>query len=85
MYYLYILLNSVTKKFYIGQTKNLERRLYYHNSGFNKSTKGKGSWELAYKEIFPFRTDAIKREKELKAKKSKQFIISLIKNGERPE
>ena len=39
MYYLYILKSNKIEKFYIGQTNNLEKRIFYHNNGYSKSTK----------------------------------------------
>jgi putative endonuclease len=78
MFYVYILRSQTTGKFYIGQTENLERRLHYHNSGYSKSTKSGVPWELVYNEEFEDRTSAMKREVELKRKKSKIYIKGLI-------
>ena len=78
MFYIYILRSQTTRRFYIGQTENLERRLHYHNSGYSKSTKSGVPWELVYKEEFEDRTSAMKREAELKRKKSKIYIKGLI-------
>ena len=85
LFYLYILLNSITGKFYIGQTKDLQRRLIYHNSGYGKSTRGEGHWELVYQEMYKTRRDAVNREREIKLKKSREFIKALIHSVERPE
>jgi len=85
MFFLYILWSRSTNKFYIGQTKDLNRRLIYHNSGYNKSTKAGGNWELVYAENFNTHNEAVKREKELKRKKSRDYIQRLVKNRECPE
>jgi putative endonuclease len=79
-FYLYILRNKVTDKFYIGSTENLEARLERHNSGYVKSTKsGSPNWEIVYTESFESRSLAQSREYEVKKKKSRKYIEYLIK------
>jgi putative endonuclease len=79
MYYLYILFSSKTGKFYIGSTDNPEARLKHHNAGATPSTKsGAPFWEIKYIENFTDRTAALKRELEIKKKKSKRYIEWLI-------
>jgi putative endonuclease len=75
-YTLYILQNPAGK-FYIGQTSNLEDRLKRHNEGRSQFTKGKGPWNLVYQEQYSTRTEAIRREKQLK-KWRKELIQRLI-------
>jgi len=74
MFYVYILLSQKDYKRYIGFTDNLERRIVEHNSGLVKSTKNRRPLTLSYFEKFENKTDALKREKVIKAKKGK-FII----------
>ena len=51
---------------YVGWTNNIEERLKKHNSSKGaKSTRGR-QWELIYFEEFDLKTDALKREYELK-------------------
>jgi putative endonuclease len=52
MYTVYILFSSKTQKFYIGQTQNIENRLFEHNSGETKSTKGGIPWIKNGKRMF---------------------------------
>jgi len=88
MYYLYILKSKTSEKYYIGQTKDIEHRLFYHNSGYSKSTKSGVPWELVYIENFTNRSDAVKREYNIKNQKSKLYINNLVekyKLGERPD
>ena len=66
-------------KIYIGQTNNLEKRLKRHNGKLpNKKTSftsiNKGIWKVVYKETFNTRIEAIKREKQLKGSRGRQFI-----------
>lgn len=77
MYYVYVLHNESTDQFYIGQTNNLKDRVKRHNEGRSKYTKDKGRWSLFYFEKYSTRRDAVKREKEIKSKKSRSYIEKL--------
>ncbi|NVK48750.1 MAG: GIY-YIG nuclease family protein [Cyclobacteriaceae bacterium] len=79
MYFVYILFNSKTNKYYIGSTERPEARLKHHNSGSTPSTKaGAPFWEIKYLEELPNRSEALKRELEIKRKKSRKYIEWLI-------
>ncbi len=78
MFYLYILKNEQTDRFYIGSTNNLERRLSEHLKGKVRTTKVLKSYELVYFEEFLTDHEARMREKELKSYKSKKYITWLI-------
>ena len=68
MYYVYILRTSANT-LYIGQTNNLEKRLLEHKNKTSKSAKYIryfSSFSLVYKEEFPTRKEAMKREWQLK-------------------
>lgn len=78
MYFVYILQSKVDASFYIGYTENLERRVQQHNNGESAYTSRKMPWDVVYFEEFPEKSDAIKREKFLKAQKNKSFYQSLI-------
>ena len=73
-YYTYIIESSVKKKWYIGYTNDIERRLVEHNSEQNKSTKGKGPWKLILLRIFDNNLDANRFELKLKKLRNKEFI-----------
>ena len=77
--YVYAIYNRKADKFYIGQTKDLNQRLEYHNgTEFKKSYTSRfdGSWELVYKEECANREVALKREKQLKSFRGREFIKS---------
>jgi putative endonuclease len=78
LYYLYILKSKTSDKYYIGHTENIERRLFYHNSGYSKSTKYGVPWELVYLENYNNRSEAVQRENQLKSQKSEEYISRLI-------
>ena len=65
--YTYILYSPEFDKIYIGQTKDLQKKLAAHNSGKSHSTKSYVPWELVYYEEYASRSQAMKREKELKS------------------
>lgn len=79
MFTVYILKTSANT-LYIGQTNNLEKRLEEHKAKSIKSAKylrAFGSFELVYKEEYPTRSEALKREYELKqlTKTQKERLI----------
>jgi putative endonuclease len=74
MYYIYIIQSNIDGSFYTGQCKNLSERLKHHNNGYTKSTKAKTPWQLVYYEPFDTRTEASRREIEIKKKKSRLYL-----------
>ena len=80
MFFIYIIYSIKIDQYYIGQTENLENRLYRHNNSGSKSTKKAKDWTLKYTEVFTTRSLAVKRETEIKGKKSRSYIESLIKS-----
>ena len=74
IYYAYVLYSSKFDRIYIGHTSNLEQRYTAHNLGKSKFTKKIIPWKLVYFEEFPTRSLAMKREKELKSHKGRDFI-----------
>jgi len=83
MFFLYLLENTATKKFYIGVTKDLERRVKEHNKNkvkFTGRNKFQGGWKLLY--FLEFKDEAIAYKEELRLKKSKnkKYILWYFKN-----
>ncbi len=81
MYFTYILYSELRDKYYIGSSENLERRLERHNAGGTPSTKSGRPWKIIYYEQFNSRTEAIKRENQIKAMKSLKYIEMLIQES----
>ncbi|HRP39223.1 MAG: GIY-YIG nuclease family protein [Chitinophagales bacterium] len=69
-------------KYYVGHTSDMERRLNEHNSNQTRYTSqtAKG-WKVVYTEHFGSRSEAMKREREIKSKKSRKYIEVLIGGG----
>jgi putative endonuclease len=83
MFTSYVIYNKIRDKIYIGYTADLIKRLKRHNKKLPSKTasftsKNNGSWGLIYNEDFSTRKEAIRREKELKSFKGREFIRSLI-------
>lgn len=80
--HVYILFSLKLNKYYVGSTPDLQRRLAEHNRGKEKFTKTGVPWLLVYSETFEQLTAARKRELEIKKKKSRKYIESLIHSVE---
>jgi putative endonuclease len=78
-YSTYILYSQSRDRYYIGYSQNPITRLEEHNSGATVSTRSGRPWQLVYQEDFDNKTQAIKRESEIKRKKSRKYIELLIK------
>jgi putative endonuclease len=77
--HVYVLYSESFRKIYIGYTSNLEKRVQSHNS---LATKG---WTIKFRPWVLFRTEefvdkksALKRERELKSAKGREFIWEMI-------
>lgn len=80
MCWLYILKNTVTDRYYIGSTNNLDRKIKQHRSGSTRTTKVLKTYKLVYFEKFSNIIHARIREKKLKSYKSKRYSEWLINN-----
>lgn len=85
MWYVYILYSRKIDKYYTGYTDNLQWRLERHNDGWGRYTKQGIPWKLVYHETYSIKAEALRREKEIKQKKSRKYIEELINAGGRPE
>ena len=76
----FCILYSITRDtYYIGHTSDsMEERLRRHNSNHKGFTGGVGDWTVCYIEEFPTKELAYKREREVKAWKSRKRIEKLI-------
>ncbi len=78
MFYVYVLKSLKNGRHYTGSTKNLERRIYEHNSGQTKYTRIAGPFELIYKESYNTKLEASKREKFLKTGKGREILQKIL-------
>ena len=78
-YYVYILYSEMIDQFYVGHTSDLENRLYRHTNSGSKATKKASDWKIVYTQQFESKAAAYQREVQIKNKKSRKYIESLIK------
>ncbi|MFB3897604.1 MAG: GIY-YIG nuclease family protein [bacterium] len=81
-YHVYVLQSITTGEIYIGQTSDLTRRITQHNDPLCKLTlhtkRRHGPWRLVYSEVCKDRSSAMKREKELKSGKGREWIRNQV-------
>jgi putative endonuclease len=80
MFTVYVLYSREFEKIYIGFTSDLETRFKSHNElGTKGWTIKYRPWIILYQEEFDSKSEAMKRERELKSGRGREFIWSLIK------
>jgi len=77
-HFVYILQSQKDGSYYVGASKNVETRLEQHNRGAGRSTKARRPWRLIYTEEHNTRSEAGRREREIKKQKSRSYIESII-------
>ena len=78
---LYLYCKCSDGSLYTGWTNNLEKRIKDHNAGRGaKYTKARRPVVLVYKEEFPTKQEAMKREWEIK-RLSRKEKLSMIENS----
>jgi len=82
MFFVYIIEALKSKRYYIGQTENLEERIKRHNQGRNLSTKAYIPWRVKWWKEYGKRSEAVKVESKLKRIKKRIGIEKfVIDNG----
>ncbi|GAB4301886.1 MAG: hypothetical protein Kow0068_24730 [Marinilabiliales bacterium] len=76
-YTVYILESKQSGRYYIGQTKDLAKRLSEHNRGRCKSTRSGIPWDVIYTEVYESRELAYNQEKRIKNKGAGRFLKEL--------
>ena len=85
MYFVYILHSTHIDRYYIGHTSDIQIRIECHNNGSSRYTARAKDWKLVYQEEYETKGEAMKRENEIKQKKSRVYIEELINSGGRPD
>jgi putative endonuclease len=80
-FWVYIIYSLSLDKFYVGYTTDLEKRLTEHNTGISTFTSKATDWELKLSEAYQTREKAMKREKQIKTKKSRKYTEWLINSA----
>jgi putative endonuclease len=78
-FHVYVLHSPSFNKIYIGFTSDIEARILSHNILANKGWTIKfRPWTLIHTESFATKPEALKREKELKSARGREFIRKSI-------
>jgi putative endonuclease len=78
--YLYIL-ESENKRYYVGSTNNLERRLKQHQRGHTSTTLRMKNWILVFQQEYESLEKAREAEKVIKSWKRKDYITKIVNDG----
>ena len=79
MFYVYILYSEIADKYYIGQTEEIDQRIVIHNL---RQNLGMNDWQLKYFENHETRSEAVRRESEIKRKKRRTYLEHLISSAD---
>ena len=79
MWFTYIIYSELRDQYYIGYAQNPSSEVERHNLGEMAATRKGNPWRLVYVEKYPSEADAMRRAKEIKAKKSRSYIEQLLK------
>jgi len=78
MFFTYILYSKSIDKYYVGHTgQTLDERLKKHLSNHKDFTGWVKDWTVYHYEVYDTKSQAYKRELEIKSKKSRKFIEGL--------
>ncbi|MDD3558554.1 MAG: GIY-YIG nuclease family protein [Melioribacteraceae bacterium] len=78
IYFDYILHSEKFSRYYVGHCKNCESRLLDHNRGKVKSTKAYVPWSIIYTDQFQTKSEAFRREMEIKSYKGGEAFRKLV-------
>ena len=81
MFMVYVLHSPTYDKIYIGYSSNIEERLRSHNAlGTKGWTLKYRPWVLVHTESFETKREALRREKQLKSSRGREWIWSKIRS-----
>jgi putative endonuclease len=73
----YIIHSQDLQRYYVGSTEIVEKRLQEHNAGKSTSTRAGIPWELIHTEFFTTRSQAMLRERKIKARGIKRYLSEI--------
>jgi len=84
MWVVYILYSATKDTFYIGQTNDIENRLYQHlnHSGSDTFTRRADDWKVCFQLECSTREQAVLIEQHIKRMKSRKYYMNLNKYPE---
>ena len=78
---MYILQSKKTLSYYVGYSRDVQRRLAEHNRGKVASTKPRAPYEVVYTEPFADEVEARQRERFIKRQKSRKYVEQLVRHA----
>jgi len=78
MHFAYILYSPTKDRYYVGSCEEVAKRLVKHNNNHAGFTGKTGDWVIKWTEDHPTKSDALKRENQIKSWKSGKMIEKLI-------
>jgi putative endonuclease len=84
VHYLYILYSRKLRRYYIGETPDLERRFRQHQEHYFKKnfTRSAEDWKIVLSKVVASKEKAVLLERFIKRMKSKKFIEKIIAQPE---
>ena len=79
-WYVYVLKSKKVRRWYIGSTYNMQKRILAHNAEKNQSTRHGAPWRIIYCEVSLHRDDARAREKYLKSGMGRRYLKNRLKS-----
>jgi putative endonuclease len=80
MFYVYIIFSDSNNTFYKGITADPRRRIFEHNNGLSRHTKGKGPWKFVFLNSYISKREALREE--LRVKKLNLRSLYLLINSD---
>jgi putative endonuclease len=81
MNYVYVIWDSESRKFYIGYTQNIDRRISEHKRDACHTTQRYAEKSLVYYEAFKCETDARRRERYLKSSNGRKGLKLILRES----
>ena len=77
MHFVYVLRSEKNGRRYIGCCADVDARLAKHNSGSTTSTRSGRPWRVVHSEVFPSKSEALRRERFLKSGQGRATLNQL--------
>jgi putative endonuclease len=77
MFYVYILYSESTRRYYVGSTEGVEKRVLQHNAGKSISTRAGIPWKLIHTVRFTTRSEAMLQERKIKSRGTARYLSDL--------
>ncbi|WP_183553138.1 GIY-YIG nuclease family protein [Mucilaginibacter sp. AK015] len=78
MFFTYILYSAILDTYYVGSTSNLDERIKKHNTNHKGFTGKAPDWVIKWAEKHSSKEEAGRRERQIKAWKSRKMIEQLV-------